>query len=256
MAGCVLRFRRAQQWRRADASASRPHRDPRRWRDRAETASTAGWDSLPSRAGCERYRSAAFHRARAGPGVRHAAACCSPRQGRADVRPHQSHRSTFAPFSIRYFATSKCALKSGEINGVTPSGSGRSSFRAFLHQRFHAIQAAFAGRKQHRRHSARRTRLGARFATDQRRHEIGGGLRVHLRAIGRAAARIIGPWLDAAAHISARLPALRFLHVGIRALVEQQLRGRDIGRPRDDHERRLAVRSGGIRDRRPRRAAP
>ena len=40
---------------------------------------------------------------------------------------------------------------------------------------------------------------------------------------------------------------LRFCHVGIRALFQQQLRRGDVGRPRDDHQRCLAVRAGGIR---------
>ena len=35
-------------------------------------------------------------------------------------------------------------------------------------------------------------------------------------------------------------------HVVHRALVELQLRGSDIARPRDEHERGLAVRSGGL----------
>ena len=40
----------------------------------------------------------------------------------------------------------------------------------------------------------------------------------------------MGPWLVAAAHISAVCSALRFLYVGVRALVEQQLRGGNVGR--------------------------
>ena len=51
---------------------------------------------------------------------------------------------------------------------------------------------------------------------------------------------------DAAAHMSAVWPRWDSFDVGIRTLVEKQLSGGDVGRARDDHERGLAVGSGGI----------
>ena len=119
------------------------------------------------------------------------------------MRPHQSHLFGFAPASMSSFAVSKWKLSIARNSGVTPFGSGRSTFAPAVDERAHAFDAALARREQQRRQAAERPVHAPRLARDLPRPLVDDGARVDVGAVLERAAATIAGWFCAAAHISA-----------------------------------------------------
>ena len=161
------------------------------------------------------------------------------------MRPHQSHLFGFAPASMSSFAVSKWKLSMARNSGVTPFGSGRSTFGAGLEQRTHALEAALARGEQQRRQAAERPVHAPRLAGDLARPIVDDGARVDVGAMLDEQLDHRGLVLRRGPH-ERRLLAPALARVDVGAVLDEHFGGGRIAAAGDDHQRRLPIGAGCV----------